>query len=286
MSSTKSHKKAIVKKESYVEFIRDSDKRNKEASPLSNDHHKKKKSKTSSSCIIVIPPPENGILFNEIRSSYFNDFHHSSNILTIIGMKINSSYHTNTSSRFNRKSSNSIPSTRSNSTPLGHHLHPSIIQEDDPLSAYNRCFVEDFMMLEFGQSVVLLIPVNSHNDNIEYISMINTLQPEEYKFYNSTRATKYYIFFGDVYKNPSLDSVANGIELRDLKDGFGHQNDGVYINLQNTNSESCNFTHRTIVKWIDVLNGRCNGLQIWSKLPSIVTLIPFFKITLQMNQIY
>ena len=86
-------------------------------------------------------------------------------------------------------------------------------------------------MIDVGQSVLLVMPVNSHHDNIEYISMINTLQPDKYKFCASTCATKYYIFFGDVYKNPFLDSVANGMELRDLKDGFGHNNDGVYINL-------------------------------------------------------
>ena len=91
MSPSKSHKKAVIKKESYVEFIRDSVHCRKHSSvsentsPPSQTHpHKNKKYKTSPSAIITIPPPEKGILFKELRSSYFDDFEFSTNILTII----------------------------------------------------------------------------------------------------------------------------------------------------------------------------------------------------------
>ena len=78
-------------------------------------------------------------------------------------------------------------------------------------------------------------------------------------------------------QNPSLDLVANRIKIRNPKDGFGNQNDNVYINIQNTKSESCSTTHCTILKWRDVLNERCNGLQIWAKLPSICDLNSMFQ---------
>ena len=68
-----------------------------------------------------------------------------------------------------------------------------------------------------------------------------------------------------IHKNPSINSITTGIEFRDLKGGFGNKNDGLYINIKSTNSVS-NSTHCTMVKWNNVLIGRSNGVQVWSKL--------------------
>lgn len=94
----------------------------------------------------------------------------------------------------------------------------SLPNNDELLGGYLRCYVEDFMSINSGHDVILLIP---KSDNI--VSHLNANQDIQ------IGSTLFNLFKGKVMNSPKAELVKNGISNSDLINGFGKDNYGSYL---------------------------------------------------------
>ena len=118
------------------------------------------------------------------------------------------------------------------------------------MNNYRRCYVEDFMVREVGESIVVLVPLSYKVDTTDkwrhlFQSDINytdvTFNKVEYGCYNCVVAT-----------NPMYDNVIGGMQLSDFKLGFGTHNYGCHLEFSRESTASLG----VLVTWDEVINGK------------------------------
>ena len=150
------------------------------------------------------------------------------------------------------------------STDITQSTDPSYSSDNNTLQSnsinmnnYRRCYVEDFMVREVGESIVVLVPLSYKVDttgkwrhlfqsDINYTDV--TFNKIEYGCYNCEVAT-----------NPMYDNVIGGMQLSDFQLGFGTHNYGCHLEFSRESTASLG----VLVTWDEVMNGKKNGIQIW-----------------------
>jgi hypothetical protein len=131
------------------------------------------------------------------------------------------------------------------------------------LSAYFRCYVEDYMILPHDEPLLLYIP-----DDVK-----------TFKRYETDAKTKfgsklYRIYYCKIISVPHYNICRNGMKYNDLNHAFNYGKYGLYVsliqprlldcsasnNLINTGNDSC-----ILLTWKEVLHGRMMGIQVWRK---------------------
>ena len=134
------------------------------------------------------------------------------------------------------------------------------------MNNYRRCYVEDFMVREVGESIVVLVPLSYKVDTTDkwrhlFQSDINytdvTFNKVEYSCYNCVVAT-----------NPMYDNVIGGMQLSDFKLGFGTHNYGCHLEFSRESTASLG----VLVTWDEVINGKKwnTNMAWWRGLPRCV----------------
>ena len=124
---------------------------------------------------------------------------------------------------------------------------------------YSRCYVEDYMTRNVGESLLVMIPSRHGDDPISnWFSLMDSNIP-----YIDISFTKhdYRGYIGTVTTNPSLYRVQNGMHRSDYAAGFGNHNYGCNITFQGSDSSSFSFT--SLITWRHVLEGKIDGVMIW-----------------------
>ena len=95
------------------------------------------------------------------------------------------------------------------------------------LCNFLRCYVEDFMLLNVGKTLLVLVPAN-------YGIMITSKWTQ--LFNSDIRSTqvqfskyKYSCYTGVVFTNPFINNISSGMHLSDYASGFGTHNYGCSI---------------------------------------------------------
>jgi hypothetical protein len=131
------------------------------------------------------------------------------------------------------------------------------------LSAYFRCYVEDYMILPHDEELLLCIP-----DEVK-----------TFERYESDAKTKfgskvYRIYYSKIISAPHYHLCRNGMKYIDVNHAFNDGKYGSYVsliqprlihcsesnNLINNGNDSC-----ILLTWKEVLHGRMAGIQVWRK---------------------
>jgi hypothetical protein len=115
----------------------------------------------------------------------------------------------------------------------------------DILNGYLRCYVEDYMGISQGDSVILLNPKDTQ-------LFPNSIAKDSIQIGNK----EFELYKCRISHSPFSENVTNGISNSDLLKGFGRQNYGSYLQIG---------TNNVLVTWKDILIGRKSGMQIWRK---------------------
>jgi WD40 repeat protein len=169
--------------------------------------------------------------------------------------------------------------TRSLSTSIsrsGGHTFSSVVENENSnhgcnsnndngniLSAYFRCYVEDYMILPHDELLLLCIP-----DEVK-----------TFERYESDAKTKfgskvYRLYYSKIISAPHYHLCRNGMKYIDLNHAFNDGKYGSYVsliqprlihcsasnNLINNGNDSC-----ILLTWKEVLHGRMTGIQVWRK---------------------
>ncbi len=118
------------------------------------------------------------------------------------------------------------------------------------LSSYHRCYVEDYMSLNVGETILVLLPNNCKLDRElkEYENHCSCIQFDKKATYN--------IYTCLIKSAPHNHRVVQSMTYADLSHGFGRGNYGCYIALAGTG-------YSFLLTWYEVLQGRNNGTQVW-----------------------
>ena len=73
---------------------------------------------------------------------------------------------------------------------------------------------------------------------------------------------KYYIYSGIIVTNPQLEKSRNGLESKDISEGFGQGNFGCEFSFHRIDNSSDGVS--ILISWNDVFSGRKTGIQVWS----------------------
>ena len=139
----------------------------------------------------------------------------------------------------------------------------------------SRCVVEDFMTLPPKKPVVIIIPTTDRNKYAKPIlsALSHCLHLLPIVQYGSKSSLKYYIVSGYVKSNPQyakcIDDTLSPSEIRSAYNTARNNGYGCVINLnniQNTCTKSKSVNVNILIKWIEVLNGKTDGVQVWCEL--------------------
>ena len=174
----------------------------------------------------------------------------------------NQSIHTSATSQLNRRklrsSTNSVTTLNSSPClPIPSLSTENLPNNDKVLGGYLRCYIEDFMSINRGHDVIILIP--KLDNLLSDMSPLNEIQIGKASFR---------LFKGEVINSPKADSVQNGITNSDLIKGFGNDNYGSYIKIGHDS---------ILLTWNEVMNGKQTGIQIWRKTEKYRDVYSLFK---------
>ena len=153
----------------------------------------------------------------------------------------------------------------------------------------NRCLVDDVMVLPSGYEVALLIPLFSNS--VEHImKSVQVISDKHNIQFGTDRTKKYLLFVGTVRSNNKRYEIENDLVSQvDIMNAFkvGRDNGyGITLTVCQVMFDNCNvqstynfYETDVLVKWIDVLNGRKSGVQIWAHLDSLCDFSKNFKYT-------
>ena len=139
----------------------------------------------------------------------------------------------------------------------------------------SRLVVEDFIQLKPGAEVAILIPKLSSSQTPSIRSFMRTIgNANLIQFGPNKHATKYHLFHANVKSNNQLLPITtHSLSVSDVISAFNPKRDNGYAvtfvldsNLQNRNNSSKLSSNTIQIKWIEILNGRAMGIQVWSKL--------------------
>ena len=137
----------------------------------------------------------------------------------------------------------------------------------------SRCLVEDFVVLPPNRQVVILIPTTDKNKHTKAIlrSLKNSLPLFPIVQFGPKSSIKYYIVSGFVKSNPQyIKCIENTLSKSEVMSAFNvHRNNGYGLVIQFNHSDTEYNTSKSmnvnvLVKWIEVLHGRADGVQVWS----------------------
>ena len=113
------------------------------------------------------------------------------------------------------------------------------------IANYTRCYVEDFMTRDIGESVLVLLPSRFADDN--FLSC-HYLMSTDIKFLDiSFTKHNYRGYIGIITTNPILSRVENGMHHSDYTAGFGNHNYGCNVLFEDSDSQTNHITHLCLV---------------------------------------
>ena len=211
------------------------------------------------------------IISKASQCSFVDFVDHSSKTTHLRAAKsVGKSINPNKSERYTQSTISSFISPSKTANSLLDHISNGATSS--LLSDKSRCVVEDFMLLPKNKEVILLVPKCSKSRS----SIIRDLDRFRVTQFGTKRTTKYHVIKGLVKSNIHLYSLLHDdISISQIKYAFKTGRDNGYgLTIQICNSNTCtneesynsNVSESILIKWIDVLNGRLTGLQVWSKL--------------------
>ena len=131
-------------------------------------------------------------------------------------------------------------------------------------STLNRCYVEDFIGLSSGSSVVILVPqrqVLCKKKNVslklvddKLVQIVEFVKPPILQMGGPKDI--YYAINATILSTPNRDASFTGIDRVSLKAGLhGTQKYGSIVKV-----DGCTIT--PLIKWRDVMNGCKDGIQV------------------------
>ena len=252
------HKRVRVKKEEYLTDLRTQrhnkkqrtdDLTNKQTSNFQSNLRRKE----SSACYVTLSKSNNVTFIASIRTSQFEEFVASPNILSTISRKVTHNFSTSYSYSIDKPQRINTKQTSTPKSSIGLINKQRLLKSNDPIKKLhlmtankNRCFVEDFMVLEKNTEILLLIPLNYALIG-KFKHCIKKLSPIQVQFSACARPIKYVAMVGVIYSNPFLEELKSGMSLMDLKNGFGKNNNGLFVTLHDP-SNSTN-TYEFVLTW-------------------------------------
>ena len=143
--------------------------------------------------------------------------------------------------------------------------HNSSLDRITNLSSYQRCLLEDFMVLSKETHVVILIPFKIECPLLLHDSFWTSIDSKSCMNYQSIitfKKKKYHCITGTVTTNPKIDTVMSGISHYELMDGLGSNNSGCLIDFGVDDDGDQIYK---LVTWNMVLKGGVTGVQVWSQ---------------------
>ena len=120
------------------------------------------------------------------------------------------------------------------------------------LAEYHRLLVEDFMLLEGGESIFLLLPLSD-------CKLFRSYTPDDIVTFGSN---KWRLYSCVVQSSPHVQRATGGMDRQDLMNAFGKDNYGSVISIKSIPNDT---SASKLITWKDVLNGGSTGIQLWSR---------------------
>ena len=137
-------------------------------------------------------------------------------------------------------------------------IDSSITDEDcntsSLLSSFNRCLVEDYMLLPKGSKVIVLIPISFSKLSKWELFFKQDFQHDH--TYLQFGSKQFLHICGDIISSPYVDEISSGMNETKFLHGFGNGHFGSFVNFEY-------FETQRLITWAEVLYGRDSGLQIW-----------------------
>ena len=126
---------------------------------------------------------------------------------------------------------------------------------------YHRLYVEDYILLNVGNPIKVLIPVKAtkkkYKANMFDPKFLICLQQIEAPITQiGSDSNRFYVISCIIKSSPNRNDAISGIDRITLQNGFkGNQNFGCLLEIEDTDVIP-------LLKWRDVLNGGREGLQV------------------------
>ena len=132
-------------------------------------------------------------------------------------------------SRRNQQSSDDIMTGNITSSVMCTRAGTDVI-DGISISNYTRCYVEDYMRREIGESLLVLLPSRYADDTFSsWFSLMST----DIKYIDICFTKhKYRGYIGIVNTNPTLAQVQNGMHCSDYSAGFGNHKYGCNVSFK------------------------------------------------------
>ena len=143
----------------------------------------------------------------------------------------------------------------------------------------NRCIVEDFIQLPAGSEVALLVPLFSNKVN-HILRNVNIISDKHNVQFGTDRSKKYLLFSGYVKSNNKYEEFdRDNISRIDVMNAFRVGRDNGYglilsvrqvlFGMKKDSMITSSHCGDVLIKWIDVLVGCKDGIQVWSHITSL-----------------
>ena len=151
----------------------------------------------------------------------------------------------------------------------------------------SRCVVEDFMLLRESANVTILIPqIESYQPDAFRSLLCNNTEYNLVQF-GPKSSTKYHLLPAIVKSNPYLTKLQfNLMQVTEVTSAFNatrNTGNGVTfkLNVDSTLDLGGNklLSNNFEIRWVDVLNDRSNGVQVWTELECTRDFSSTFKST-------
>ena len=116
----------------------------------------------------------------------------------------------------------------------------------------NRCYLEDYMVIEPGAAVMVIIPKNNVLPDVKRLPL-KLAQVISFGY----RKT-FYVLHGEVTSNVYKKKVSDGIDPFELKRGLGYHKYGAYIELRVEDVKI-----KLLITWQMVLSSQ---VQVWTRI--------------------
>ena len=133
--------------------------------------------------------------------------------------------------------------------------------EDISIANYTRCYVEDYMTRDIGESLLVLIPTRYADD--AFSSWFSLMSSDIRYIDICFTKHNYRGYIGIVKTNPILARVQNGMHRSDYSAGFGNHNYGCNISFEDSDTTTNDTSHTCLITWKHVLEGKIGGVMVW-----------------------
>ena len=211
-----------------------------------------------------VPPSKNGFNLLSLRRSFYS-IKTNANIVGLIKKNVvnkNIVKWTVQSKLKNQRTRTSLSSIHNQVTTVppitNESISNSIISRN-----YHRLYIEDFILLNVGDCIKVLIPEKdlkkknkSYSFDPKFISCLKEIDAPMTQIGGDKN--RFYVLTCVVRSSPNRHQALSGIDKVTFQKGFnGNQNFGCLVDVEDTN-------FIPLLKWRDVLNGKRDGLQVWS----------------------